>query len=130
FPYEKMAIIDTPLPPFLGGVGPASLMFLQGSMVDHPEVPENLLAHELAHQWFGNLIPINIMDAGYNQWLSEGFATYCDALYTQHKEGEAAFKLHITQYQQLFFQFAMQAPRGTGAIKDTISMTSPLYRPV
>ena len=130
FPYEKMAIIDTPLPPFLGGVGPASLMFLQGTMVDHKEVPENLLAHELAHQWFGNLIPINITDAGYNQWLSEGFATYCDALYTQHKDGDKAFLVHMEQYQQLFFQFAMRAPKGTGAIRDIFSPMSPLYRPV
>ncbi len=104
FPYEKMAIIETPLPPFLGGVGPASLMFLQESMVAHPEVPETLLAHELAHQWFGNLIPINITDPGYNQWLSEGFATYCDALYTEFKDGPKAFGMHIEKYQQLYFQ--------------------------
>jgi tetratricopeptide (TPR) repeat protein len=130
FPYEKMAIIDTPLPPFLGGVGPASLMFLQGPMVDHPEVPETLLAHELAHQWFGNLLPINITDANYSQWLSEGFATYCDALYTEFKDGPEPFKLHIQRYDQLFFQFAMSAPKGSGAIRDTFSPMSPLYRPV
>ncbi len=130
FPFEKMAVIETPLPPFLGGVGPASLMFLQETMVDHPEVPENLLAHELAHQWFGNLIPINMTDPGYNQWLSEGFATYCDALYTEHKDGPKAFDIHIQQYQQLFFEFEVHAPRGVGAIKDTMSPMSPGYRPV
>ena len=130
FPYEKMAVIEAPLPPFLGGVGPASMMFLQESMVAHPEVPEVLLAHELAHQWFGNLIPVNITDPGYNQWLSEGFATYCDALYTEYKDGPKAFALHIEQYQQLYYQFAMMAPKGSGAIKDTISPMSPLYRPV
>ena len=79
FPFEKMAMVDVPLPPFLGGVGPASLMFLQQKMVSHKDVPENLLAHELAHQWLGNLVPINIADPNYSQWLSEGFATYCDA---------------------------------------------------
>src|SRR6185295_12775504 len=128
FPYEKMAIIDTPLPPFLGGVGPASLMFLQGSMVDHPEVPENLLAHELAHQWFGNLVPINMMDPGYNQWLSEGFATYCDALYTEKMEGHEAMAKHMQKYGQLYFQYTMMMPRGKGAIRDTYG-DSPLYRP-
>jgi hypothetical protein len=53
FPYEKMAMVEVPLPPFLGGVGPASLMLLHERMVAHKEVPEFLLAHELAHQWFG-----------------------------------------------------------------------------
>jgi TolA-binding protein/peroxiredoxin len=130
FPFEKMAVIETPLPPFLGGVGPASLMFLQEDMVAHPEVPENLLAHELAHQWFGNLIPINLTDPGYNQWLSEGFATYCDALYTQHKDGPKAFDVHIQQYQQLYFQFQMHAPASAGAIRNTMSPMSAGYRPV
>ncbi len=129
FPYEKMAVIDAPLPAFLGGVGPASMMFLNGDMVDHPEVPENLLAHELAHQWFGNLIPINITDPGYSQWLSEGFATYCDALYTEHKDGAELFGVHIQQYQQLYFEFAMLAPKGQGAIRDT-NPGSGMYRPV
>jgi peroxiredoxin/tetratricopeptide (TPR) repeat protein len=128
FPFEKMAVIEAPLPPFLGGVGPASLMFLQESMVDHPEVPETLLAHELAHQWFGNLIPINLTDPGYNQWLSEGFATYSDALYTEFKDGPKAFGLHIEKYQQLYFQLSMTAK--PTAIRDTRGPMQPLYRPV
>jgi tetratricopeptide (TPR) repeat protein len=129
FPFEKMAMVEVPLPPFLGGVGPASLMFLHQKMVAHKEVPENLLAHELAHQWFGNLIPINIADPGYSQWLSEGFATYCDALYTEHTEGPEAFIKHIERYDQLYFQFEMMAARGQGAIRDTFP-DSGLYRPV
>ncbi len=129
FPFEKMAMVEVPLPPFLGGVGPASLMFLHQKMVAHKDVPENLLAHELAHQWFGNLLPINITDPNYSQWLSEGFATYCDALYTEHTEGEKAFVTHIERYDQLYFQFEMMASRGQGAIRDTYP-DSPLYRPV
>ena len=128
FPFEKMALIETPLPPFLAGVGPASLMFVNDGMVAHPEVPENLLAHELAHQWFGNLIPINLTDPGYNQWLSEGFATYCDALYTEHKDGPKAFAIHIQQYQQLYFQFSLMSK--PPAIRDTMNMASPMYRPI
>jgi aminopeptidase N len=124
-----MAVIETPLPPFLGGVGPSSLMFLADSFVARKEVPEFLLAHELAHQWFGNLVPINITDPNYNQWLSEGFATYCDALYTEHTDGPKALATHMQRYGQLYFQLAMMAPRGKGAIKDTYP-DSPLYRPV
>lgn len=133
FPYEKMAIVETPLPPILGGVGPASLMLLHEGMVAHKDVPENLLAHELAHQWFGNLIPINVTDPGYSQWLSEGFATYCDAMYTQFKDGPEAFAIHIKQYQQMYFQFAimMGATRGgMPPIRELYAPTTPAYRPV
>jgi aminopeptidase N len=129
FPYEKMAMVEVPLPPFLGGVGPASLMFLHERMVAHKDVPENLLAHELAHQWFGNLVPINMIDERYNQWLSEGFATYSDALFTEHTEGHEALVHHMQRYGQLFFQFFMMAPRGQGAIRTTYP-SSALYRPV
>ncbi len=129
FPYEKLAIVEVPLPPMLGGVGPASLMFLHERLVAPKEVPENLLAHELAHQWFGNLIPINMMDDNYNQWLSEGFATYCDALYTEKTEGAKAMAKHMQKYGQLYFQFAMMMPPGKGSIKMTF-MNSPFYRAV
>lgn len=129
YPYEKMAIVESPLPPFLGGVGPASMMVLHEGMVAQKDVPSTLLAHELAHQWFGNLVPINLMDTDYHQWLSEGFATYADALYTEKTEGPAALAKHMERYGQLYFQFQMMFGRRMQPVRD-VQMGSPLYRPV
>ncbi len=129
FPYEKLAIVEVPLPPFLGGVGPASLMFLHENMVKMKDPPETLLAHELAHQWFGNLLPINLADDGYHQWLSEGFATYCDALYTEKQDGPKALARHMQKYGQLYFQFTSMMTKGKASIRDT-PMGGALYRPV
>ncbi|MFP5263077.1 MAG: M1 family aminopeptidase [Blastocatellia bacterium] len=47
-----------------------------------------LIAHELAHSWFGNLITCN--DWG-NIWLHEGFANFFDALWTEHAESKDAY---------------------------------------
>jgi len=47
-----------------------------------------LMAHETSHQWWGDMITC----FGWkNVWLNEGFATYCDALYRERREGHQAF---------------------------------------
>jgi aminopeptidase N len=50
---------------------------------------DDLVAHELAHQWFGDLVTCR---SWAHAWLNEGMATYFEALYHQHlaRQGGAA----------------------------------------
>jgi hypothetical protein len=62
-----------------------------------PNYPEFFLAHEIAHQWWGQAV------AGRNyheQWLSEGFAQYFAALYAQKARGDAVFEGMIRQMRR------------------------------
>jgi aminopeptidase N len=47
-----------------------------------------LVAHELAHQWWGDLLTCKNWS---HTWLNEGFATYFEALFTEHDRGRDEF---------------------------------------
>ncbi len=61
---------------------------------------DELIAHELAHQWFGDLITCRDWA---NAWLNEGFATYFEALYHEHHLGsdEFAYKMLVEAEEYL-----------------------------
>ena len=49
---------------------------------------QNLIAHEIGHQWWGNLITCKTF---HDIWLNEGFARYCQALWWEYQNGEEAY---------------------------------------
>jgi aminopeptidase N len=49
---------------------------------------ENTIAHELAHQWFGDMITCRTWS---DLWLNEGFAQYAAALYLERKYGQSSY---------------------------------------
>jgi aminopeptidase N len=56
-----------------------------------------LVAHELAHQWFGDLVTC---ESWADIWLNEGFADYFDTLYRGHADGPDEFALEIDAMTQ------------------------------
>lgn len=48
---------------------------------------DELILHELAHQWFGNLITCRSWE---HIWLNEGWATFSEALWAQYQDARAA----------------------------------------
>ncbi|ROT34241.1 M1 family metallopeptidase [Micromonospora sp. HM5-17] len=54
-----------------------------------------VVAHELAHQWFGDSLSIR---SWRDLWLNEGFATYAEWLWTEHEGGESAQQAFEREY--------------------------------
>ncbi|WP_308159240.1 M1 family metallopeptidase [Curtobacterium sp. ISL-83] len=55
--------------------------------VDGLHGTDRLIAHELAHQWFGNSVTITRWR---DIWLHEGFACYAEWLWSEHRGGDTA----------------------------------------
>lgn len=51
-----------------------------------------LIAHEIAHQWFGDLLTCRDWSHG---WLNEGFATFMELFYSQHNKGQDEFLYNL-----------------------------------
>ena len=77
-----------------------SLLHDERAHPDYVEAADSITAHELAHQWFGDLLTCREWSHG---WLHESFATYFDALFVEHQRGPDAFRYDLYQKAKVYF---------------------------
>jgi aminopeptidase N len=114
YPFEKLANVQSKTR--YGGMENAGCIFYAEKSVTGKGRVEGLMAHEIAHQWFGNSVTERNW---YDVWLSEGFATYLTHLYTKQFAGNERFKMSLTNDRERIIKYAQK--RWTSIIDTTIT---------
>ena len=101
YPYKKLANVQSKTR--YGGMENASNIFYFENSVTGERKHESLIAHEIAHQWFGN----SASEKNWHHvWLSEGFATYGTNLYLEAKYGRDRMAANLQTERQKVYTFA------------------------
>ena len=92
YDWERFDLLVMP-PSFpYGGMENPRLTFLTPTLIAHDRSLVNVVAHELAHSWTGNLVTNATMN---DFWLNEGFTTYAERRILEALEGEEAVALQM-----------------------------------
>jgi len=135
YPSFALALVEGELP---GGHSPAYFAVLQrvtragrhnpnwsNDPTAFPDFPEYFLAHELAHQWWGQCVGTKNY---HEQWISEGFAQYFAALYAERTRGIDAYRAIIRQFRKSTMDSSGDGPIYLGARLGHLQGDSRIFR--
>jgi Peptidase family M1 domain len=116
-PYSTftLALMESDLP---GGHSPAYFAMLNQPLPQSPyswtndpvafqSYPSFFIAHELAHQWWGQAVGWKNY---HEQWISEGFSQYFAALYAERERGPEQFAVVLRQMRRWAIEMSPQGP--------------------
>jgi len=106
FPYQKLANVQSKT--IFGGMENASAIFYAEESVTGDRKWEDVIAHEIAHQWFGDMASEKSFA---HLWLSEGFATYLTHLYIGQKYGADSMRRRLHADRLKIIGFLNENPR-------------------
>jgi aminopeptidase N len=122
YSYEKLANVQSKT--IFGGLENASCIFYAENSVTGKGRAESLMAHEIAHQWFGNSVTENDWC---HIWLSEGFATYMTAVYLEDTYGKEKLDQTMRMARDRVLRFYSRSPQPVidTAITDLMNLLNP-----
>lgn len=96
FPYEKLGHLQTSTR-YGGMENPSAIFYYDRGFRQRDGIAEGLIAHETAHQWFGDAVTEREWA---HIWLSEGFATFFAALWAEHAHGDSAYAAEMADMRR------------------------------
>ncbi|HZV12001.1 MAG TPA: M1 family metallopeptidase, partial [Candidatus Kapabacteria bacterium] len=104
YPFDKIGYALVPLG---GGMEHQTMISLGVQFVYDTNSFRYLAAHELSHQWWGDMVtPEDFRET----WLNEGFATFSEALYYEYLQGQTGYLSAIHTRMNNYFLRALGSP--------------------
>jgi aminopeptidase N len=98
FPYASLRHVQAATR--FGGMENATAIFYRDTLIGTGTLQETTVAHETAHQWFGDAVtPAD----WHHLWLSEGFATYLAAMWAEEGGGVSARSAAMREAAEEYF---------------------------
>jgi aminopeptidase N len=122
YPFEKLANVQSKT--LYGGMENAGNIFYNENSITGNGDYEAVIAHEIAHQWFGDSASERNW---YHVWLSEGFATYFENLFYENRYGRDSFVKKMKEDREKAIRYAKQSqsPIVDTTITDYLQLLSP-----
>ncbi|MDQ6613041.1 MAG: M1 family metallopeptidase, partial [Gemmatimonadota bacterium] len=118
FAYEQLNHLQSATR--FGGMENATAIFYSDDAFKKQTLGTPLIAHETAHQWFGDAVtPRRWQDL----WLSEGFASYLAPLYLREVEGDSVFNKRMSEIRDEIITASIVAQR---PVVDTMGAATPV----
>ncbi len=135
FPRLTLAVVERELP---GGHSPAYLAVVaqpvlpstlswRSDPTSFPDFPEFFVAHEIAHQWWGQAVGWKNY---HEQWLSEGLSQYFAALYAERVRGKGVFDNIVRRLQEWAVKKSGEGPVYLGYRIGHVKRDPQLFRAV
>jgi aminopeptidase N len=117
FPYEKLAHVQS----FTryGGMENASAIFYANNLFQRRDVSTGIIAHETAHQWFGDAVTPQSWG---HLWLSEGFASYFEQLWVESSTDIPAFRTGMGRLRNEILRSSVTFSRPVVDTLETVPM--------
>src|SRR5205807_6524164 len=86
YPFEKVGYVN--VPSSAGAMEHETMISIPTSLSTSGDSVYSTAAHELSHQWFGDLVtPLDFRHA----WLNESFAVFCETLWAEELGGHSGY---------------------------------------